>query len=142
MSKGYKVASEPAQPFEVVEALPAGSCSATAADMAKFMIAHLEGGRYEGAQILRPETVELMHTRQFTMRDDMNGMAAEFYEETRNVHRIIGHAGDTLAVHTDLHLMRDAQLGFHVSVNTLERSVVSPREWPGHLRLHLDFPST
>ena len=27
MSKGYKVASEPDQPFEYVEALPAGSCS-------------------------------------------------------------------------------------------------------------------
>ena len=142
MSQGYKVASEPAQPFEVVEALPAGSCSATAADMAKFMIAHLEGGRYEGAQILRPETVELMHTRQFTMRDDMNGMAAEFYEETRNGHRIIGHAGDTLAFHTDLHLMPDAQLGFYVSYNSLGKGEGRPREWVWHRFLDRYFPYT
>ena len=142
MSQGYKVASEPPQPFEVVEALPAGSCSATAADMAKFMIAHLEGGRYEGEQILRPETVELMHTRQFTPRDDMNGIGAEFYEETRNGHRIIGHAGDTLAFHTDLHLVPDAHLGFYVSYNSLGKGEGRPREWVWHRFLDRYFPYT
>ena len=140
MSQGYKVASEPAQAFEVVEALPAGSCSATAADMARFMIAHLEAGRYEGAQILRPETVELMHTRQFTMRNDMNGVAGEFYEETRNGHRIIGHAGDTLCFHTDLHLMPDTHLGFYISYNSLGKGETSPREWVWHRFLDRYFP--
>src|SRR6266487_506204 len=84
MSNGYKVASQPAEPFEFIEVLPAGSCSSTASDMAKFMIAHLQDGRFDGAQILRPETVQLMHSRQFGYHDDMNGMAGEFYEETRN----------------------------------------------------------
>ncbi len=142
MSKGYKVASEPAQPFEYVEALPAGSCSATAADMANFMIAHLENGRFESAQILRPETLQLMHTRQFTVRDDMNGMAAEFYEETRNGHRIIGHAGDTNYFHTDLHLMPDAHLGFYISYNSLGKGENSPREWVWHSFLDRYFPYT
>jgi len=31
--------------------------SATAADMAKFMLAFLQGGRYHENQILKPETV-------------------------------------------------------------------------------------
>ncbi len=142
MSKGYKTASEPPQPFEYVEALPAGSCSATASDMANFMIAHLENGKFENAQILRPETLQLMHTRQFTVRDDMNGMAAEFYEETRNGHRIIGHAGDTNYFHTDLHLMPDAHLGFYISYNSLGKGESSPREWVWHRFLDRYFPYT
>ncbi|MGE5109363.1 MAG: serine hydrolase domain-containing protein, partial [Acidobacteriaceae bacterium] len=56
MSKGYSVASQPPKPFEVVQAFPAGSVSATATDMSHFMIAHLQDGQYEGAQILKPET--------------------------------------------------------------------------------------
>jgi CubicO group peptidase (beta-lactamase class C family) len=103
VSNGYEVASEPAKPFEWVEAAPAGSSSVTAADMQHFMIAHLENGNYEGTQILRPDTVEMMHTRQFGDLPDMNGMALGLYEETRNGHRIIGHAGDAEYFHSDLH---------------------------------------
>src|SRR5207249_3663291 len=44
MSKGYDVASQPAKPFEHVEAAPAGSSSVTAMDMTHFMIAHLQNG--------------------------------------------------------------------------------------------------
>ena len=36
--------------------------SVSALDIARFMIAHLEGGRYGDAQILRPETAELMRS--------------------------------------------------------------------------------
>ncbi len=142
MSNGYKVASQPAEPFEFIEVLPAGSCSSTASDMAKFMIAHLQDGRFDGAQILRPETVQLMHSRQFGYHDDMNGMAGEFYEETRNGHRIIGHAGDTNFFHTDLHLVPDTGLGFFVSYNSLGKGEDSPREWLWQRFLDRYFPYT
>ena len=112
MSNGYEVGSEPTKPFEWVEAAPAGSSSVTGADMQHFMIAHLQEGQYEGIQILRPETARLMHSRQLTIAPDMNGMALGFYEETRNGHRIIGHAGDTQYFHSDLHLIPDAGVGF------------------------------
>ena len=39
------------QGFEYVPAAPAGSMSASAADMARFMIAHLQNGRYESGTI-------------------------------------------------------------------------------------------
>ena len=54
-SLGYDIASEPAKGFEFVEAAPAGSFSVSAMDMTHFMMAHLQDGKYEGAQILRPE---------------------------------------------------------------------------------------
>ena len=49
MSNGYKKASEKAQPFEFVEAYPAGSVSTTAQDMCNFMIAHLQDGKFGDA---------------------------------------------------------------------------------------------
>lgn len=127
MSKGYRRASQPPRPFEFVQAFPAGSASTTATDMARFMIAHLQNGQYEGAQILRPETAQLMHSVQFQNLPQLNGMCLGFYEETRNGHRIIGHGGDTEAFHSDLHLVLDAGVGFFISYNSAGKGEIFPR---------------
>jgi len=140
MSEGYRVASQPAKPFEFVEAAPAGSSSVTGTDMARFMIAHLQDGQYEGAQILRPDTARLMHSRQFSNLPDMNGMALGFYEESRNGHRIIGHAGDTEYFHSDLHLILDQQVGFFVSYNSAGKGEMSPRDALWHAFLDRYYP--
>jgi CubicO group peptidase (beta-lactamase class C family) len=118
MSKGYKVASDKARDFEIVVPSPAGALSAAGADMARFMIAHLQNGTYEGAQILTPETAKLMHARQRGKSDETDAMCLGFYEESRNGHRIIGHGGDTNWFHSDLHLIPDANVGFFVSYNS------------------------
>ena len=91
------------------------------------MIAHLQNGRFGDAQILRPETAALMHSRVFSADDRMNGMAHGFYEESANGHRIIGHGGDTRFFHSDLHLIPDANVGFFVSYNSAGKGEVSPR---------------
>ena len=127
MSFGYVRASSGAKGFEFVNTAPAGSLSTTAEDMTHFMIAHLLDGRYGETQILKPETVRLMHSKQFSPAPKMNGMALGFYEETRNGHRIIGHAGDTQYFHSDLHLIPDANVGFFISYNSPGRAEVSPR---------------
>ena len=140
MSKGYEVGSQPAKPFEFVQAAPAGSSSVSAMDMTHFMIAHLQDGKYEGVQILKPETAQLMHSRQFENLPDMNAMCLGFYEETRSGHRIFGHGGDTQYFHSDLHLMPDSQLGFFVSYNSAGKGEVSTREAVWHAFLDRYFP--
>lgn len=140
MSDGYTVASQPAKPFEFVQAWPAGSSSVTATDISHFMIAHLQDGRYEGVQILRPQTAQLMHARAFANLPSMNAMALGFYEETRNGHRIIGHAGDTQYFHSDLHLIPDAGVGFFVSYNSAGKGEISPRTAVWHAFLDRYFP--
>jgi CubicO group peptidase (beta-lactamase class C family) len=127
MSNGYRKASDKAQPFEFVEAFPAGSVSTSALDMCNFMIAHLQDGKFGDKQILRPETAKLMHSRLFGTDDRLNGMAHGFYEETRNGHRIIGHGGDTELFHSDLHLILDSNVGFFVSYNSAGKGEVSSR---------------
>ena len=127
MSKGYGLASGDPKPYELVSAFPAGSLAASGADMGKFMLAHLGDGRLGDRQILRPETARLMHARQRGLVDALNAMCLGFYEEARNGVRVIGHAGDTEAFHSDLHLVPSANLGFFISYNSPGRADYSTR---------------
>jgi CubicO group peptidase (beta-lactamase class C family) len=140
MSSGYLSASGKARPFEMIEEAPAGALAATAADIARFMLAHLQEGTLESAHILRPETARLMHSRQFGLVQEMPGMCLGFYEESRNGHRIIGHGGDTVYFHSDLHLMPDSGLGFFVSYNSAGKREISPRTAVWHHFLDRYFP--
>ncbi len=142
MSLGYTIASEkPLQAFEVVTPFPAGSLSSTADDMSRFILAHLQNGRLGDVQILKPETAQLMHSRLFGLDPAANAMAYGFYEESRNGHRIVGHAGDTGAFHSDLHLLLDSGVGFFVSYNSAGRGQVSPRTilWEAFLDRYFPF---
>jgi CubicO group peptidase (beta-lactamase class C family) len=118
MSNGYRLGSGSAEAFEVVNPYPAGSLSSSATDMAQFMIAHLQDGQLGDARILKPETARLMHSRLFALDDAANAMCYGFYEESKNGQRIIGHGGDTVYFHSDLHLVLDQKLGFFVSYNS------------------------
>ena len=128
MSSGYQLSSSAAKPFENINAFPAGSMSSSAVDMSKFMLAHLQNGKFGDAQILKPETVKLMHSRLFALDDAAQGMAHGFYEESQNGKRIIGHGGDTMWFHSDLHLIQDEGVGFFFSYNSQSRGHSSPRE--------------
>lgn len=142
MSAGYRLSTDKAVPFEVVVPFPAGSLSTTSVDMAKFMLAHLQDGELGGARILSPQTARLMHSRAFALDPAANAMAHGFYEESRNGHRIIGHAGDTTAFHSDLHLVLDREVGFFVSYNSGGKGEISPRTILWEAFLDRYFPYT
>jgi CubicO group peptidase (beta-lactamase class C family) len=142
MSNGYTVGSGHPKPFEVIVPAPAGALSVTATDLSRFMIAHLLDGKFGDAQILRPETARKMHARQLGLSPEMNAMALGFYEESRNGHRIIGHGGDTIYFHSDLHLVLDAGVGFYVSYNSAGKGEISPRSALWHHFLDRYFPYT
>ncbi len=142
MSKGYKTGSEKSKPFEIIVPAPAGSLSSTAADLARFMVAHLQNGKLDDAQILRPQTAEQMHARQPWFSPEINAMALGFYEESRNGRRIIGHGGDTIYFHSDMHLMLDAGVGFFVSYNSAGKGEISARSALWEHFLDRYFPYT
>lgn len=142
MSSGYKLGSDEAQKFEMIGAFPAGSLSSPAGDMARFMLAHLQEGQLEGARILNPETARQMHSRLFGLDDAANGMAHGFYEESRNGRRIIGHGGDTIQFHSDLHLIPEEGVGFFVSYNSAGKGQVSGRSILWEAFMDRYFPDT
>jgi CubicO group peptidase (beta-lactamase class C family) len=104
--------------FEYVGLPPTGSMSATAADVAKFVRAHLQGGATDDGRVLEPESVDAMHRRRFGADDRLNGMCFGFYELSRDDVRIVGHAGDTELFHSLLVLLPDRDVGLFVSYNS------------------------
>ncbi len=119
MASGYDLASsDKAQPFEYVEAAPAGASSSTAVDMAHFMIAYLNGGRYGTGTILSPATIRQMFTPQRVPAPHMNAFDLGFYQENRNGVEIVGHGGDTGVFHSDLHLLPAQHVGIFMSFNS------------------------
>ncbi len=115
VSKGYAQASGEAKPYEFVNPSPAGALAATGADMAKFMIAHLN----QGGALLRPETARMMHDTKLTILPPLNRMALGFYEQNINGRSVIAHAGDTWWFHSELWLFPNENVGVFVSLNSV-----------------------
>jgi len=114
MSGGYQWADGRFQTkkFEIVNgAGPAGSVSSTADDMARFMLAHLNGGAFGTGRILADSTVARMHARAFTHDERIPGFGLGFYEKSSHGLRIVGHGGDTRWFHSDLALVPSERLG-------------------------------
>jgi hypothetical protein len=141
MSKGYNLASGEPVPFEIVNGYPAGSQASSALDMANFMLAHLSAGKFGDVQILSPKTVAIMHDTVTTIDPRQNGIALGFYESSRNGMRIISHGGDTVAFHSDMHLIPSQGLGFFVSYNSTGRGDTTPRSalWRKFLDRYFPF---
>lgn len=119
ISVGYHSASNKKTiAFEAIEVGPAGSLSATGTDMAKFMLAHLDNGQYNGATLLSPALIAEMHSPTSQMAPGLNAFTLGMYQENRNGLSIIGHAGDTNAFHSDMHLLLDKHVGLFMSFNS------------------------
>jgi CubicO group peptidase (beta-lactamase class C family) len=101
--------------FEYINGYPAGSMSATATDMAAFMIAHLQEGRYGDTTILQPATAQEMHRRHYTSDPRLHGMAYGFWERNVNGQRVILHNGDTFLYHSALYLLAEENTGLFVA---------------------------
>jgi CubicO group peptidase (beta-lactamase class C family) len=118
VAQGYEEATDKPKGYEYINLAPAGSLAATGADMARFMIAHLQNGAYGEQRILSEETAKKMHGTPLTIIPGVNRMVLGFYETDTNGHRIISHGGDTQYFHSDLHLYVDDGVGYFISFNS------------------------
>jgi CubicO group peptidase (beta-lactamase class C family) len=120
MSKGYKFegGQYKEQGFEYVPPAPAGSMSASAADMAKFMIAHLQNGASGDARILKEETARRMRELLFTHDPRLCGMAYGFMRMKYNGLEIVEHGGDTFWFHSEFVMLPQKNAGVFASYNT------------------------
>ncbi len=119
MATGYLDASEgKTTPFEFVDTVPAGASSSTGIEMAHLMLAYLNGGTYDGYQLLKPATIKEMWTPQVAPEKGLPSFDLGFYQDDFNGLPIVGHGGDTVAFHSDLHLIPSKGVGFFVSFNS------------------------
>ena len=114
MAQGYAQASEDPAAFEIVVPAPAGAMTSTSTDMAKFMIAHLQGGK----GILSPAAWKTMHDSPLTIIPPLNRMELGFFETNVNGRQVNAHLGDTQGFHTSLHLFMNEGVGLFVSFNS------------------------
>lgn len=102
---------------------PMGFMTASATDMARFMILHLQGGFYGDAateiRLLEEDTVREMHTTLYTADPRLLGTAYGFFDFSDNGQRAIGHSGTAEPMHSLLLLLPDENLGVFVAYNTL-----------------------
>jgi CubicO group peptidase (beta-lactamase class C family) len=111
---GYEI-----QPYDYSNIAPAGSLNATAKDMAHFMIAQLQNGRYENTRILQEATAQEMHRQHFTHNPRMAGITYGFFEAVKNNQRVIWHDGGWPGFYSLLYLLPEQNLGFFLAVNSL-----------------------
>ena len=116
LSKAYKPGTSEPQPYEVIGMAPAGALASSGADMGRFMIAHLNH------TLLNPATAQLMYSNANKPFPDLPAMALGFYHEDRNGLNIVGHGGDTVFFHSDLHLFLDKNVGLYISMNSVGKN--------------------
>jgi CubicO group peptidase (beta-lactamase class C family) len=122
MSRGYmSAAAGKPYPYELVTTAPAGSVAATASDMARYMNAHLNGGSFNGYQMLTPETEALLQTPTSPALPGFAAMAHGFFHFTQNGRLVVGHGGDTVVFHTEMNLLPQEKTGIFFSFNSRGR---------------------
>ncbi|HWA31465.1 MAG TPA: serine hydrolase domain-containing protein, partial [Rhizomicrobium sp.] len=129
MSKGYALDTQDPKPYELIPMSPAGALATTGDDVARFMLAHLNNGTYDGAQILKPETAATMHGISYPVPAHTEPMGLGFYHEDLNGHDVVSHGGDTIYFHSDLFLVLDKGVGLYYSQNSAGKPDQGIR-WP------------
>jgi len=98
--------------------VPVGGQQSSVTDMARFMIAHLQGGFYgdasTGVRILEETTARQMQSTLYTPDPRILGTAYGFFDFSDNGQRTLGHSGGTLGFATLMLLLPDRDLGVYV----------------------------
>jgi CubicO group peptidase (beta-lactamase class C family) len=100
-----------------------GAMQASVTDMARFMIAHLQDGRYSDTnipdvRILEETTAQQMHTTLYTPDPRLLGTAYGFFDFSDNGQRTLGHDGDAPPMNSLLLLLPDQNMGVFVVYNS------------------------
>lgn len=103
--------------------LPSGFHQASVTDMARFMIARLEGGFYGHAstemRILEEDTAQKMLTTLYTPNPRLRGIAYGLFDFSDNGKWTLGHTGYAPVMVSQLLLLPDQHLGVFVAYNSL-----------------------
>jgi CubicO group peptidase (beta-lactamase class C family) len=96
---------------------PVGLAYATAADMGRFLLAHLNGGLIDGEEALPASAILTMQREQFTHDRRLPGMSYGFFNQDIGGHRALTHAGMVPGTSSLLLLLPDSRLGFFFVAN-------------------------
>jgi CubicO group peptidase (beta-lactamase class C family) len=98
-------------------ATPSGYISSSAQDMSHYLIAQLNGGRYEGAQVLSAEGIAKMRDGTAEMRVGRSSYAMGWEDSQLGGVRVVRHSGDTGSFHANVILVPKSRWGVVVLMN-------------------------
>ncbi|MFL5489371.1 MAG: serine hydrolase domain-containing protein [Gemmatimonadaceae bacterium] len=101
--------------WEWYHTTPASSINASAADMARFIIAHLENGRVGRVRVLSDSATRDMHRRHASSDPRLAGFAYGFYEGFTNGERLLQHGGNVEGFAAQLTLIPARGIGFFIA---------------------------
>lgn len=131
LATGYDVGGDGiphAAPFEYFNVAPAAGMLATGTDIAHFMIALLQGGRYRHARILEAQTVGDMESQHFTSYPrlpgfpPLPGVAYGFGRYEQNGQVLIDQSATVRGYGALLSLLSRRHIGLFMAGNTAQTS--------------------
>jgi CubicO group peptidase (beta-lactamase class C family) len=106
---------------EYLQVRPAGTFYVTGNDVARFVIAQLEGGEYQGTRILRPDTVARMQSRQFAQHPAVSGFGYGFWEDRHVSPRAVLHNGGGKGYKALIYLIPERRVGVFLAYNLADQ---------------------
>jgi CubicO group peptidase (beta-lactamase class C family) len=81
---------------------PAGGLRTSVSDLSRFLIAHMNGGLYKDVRILKEETIDTMHTVQYSSKtyNFQYGLGWQIWKTLTGTH--VGHTGGLAGVATKM----------------------------------------
>jgi CubicO group peptidase (beta-lactamase class C family) len=116
VATGYEIGDGGPTPqrWEWYHTTPASSINSTAADMAVWMIMHLQNGRYGDVRTMSEKAARAMHQTHATGHPKLPGIAYGFEEEVFGDLRLLVHGGNMAGFSALVVLIPERNSGFFV----------------------------
>lgn len=92
---------------------------ATAKDMERFLSMNLQGGTCQNTEILKPETTQMMHDKQFANAEVFDGMGFGWVRTHFGKVSVLKHEGALPGYATTMMLLPKENIGIYVATNSL-----------------------
>jgi len=114
-----------AQPLGGRNIAPAGTVSASGADMARYMIAHLQLGATGDVRILQEASARAMQREQYALQPELPGIGYAFYHWQMGDLHLLEHGGGYLGYSCQMTLLPEHGMGIFVATNGSSASVAN-----------------
>ncbi|WP_165875937.1 serine hydrolase domain-containing protein [Hazenella coriacea] len=116
LSNGSQIVSTPYMP---INGKPAGDIHATAPDLAKYMMAQLQSGKFKET-LLKQQSSELMQSTHFSIDSKVSGIGYGLFEDVKRKHRAVVHGGSVDGFQSLMYLIPEKGVGIFLSTNGAE----------------------
>lgn len=118
LAKGYEGNPPVPQARDFTKTIPASMLTTSGSDVARFMVAHLDGVLPDGRPLLTASSLAAMHRRQFAQYPLLAGAGLGFWERFQNGERAIWHDGDAAGFASLLYLLPGRRTGYFMAFNS------------------------